>query len=61
MSGVCRGDDGIDGSGGGGFPCEYRREGIGSSVEFRRRIGPPTVGPFVLALLLESVMSELTR
>lgn len=61
VSGVWRGDDGVDGSGGGGLPCEYRREGIGSRVELRRKIGPPTVGPFVAVLLEESVMSELTR
>lgn len=75
--GVCRGDgedeeDGpeaddappcIEGRGGGGLPCEYLfEEGIGSRVELRRRMGPPTVvgiPPFV-ELLESEVISELT-
>ena len=50
---LCSGEDGTEGSGGGGLPCEYRRGGIGSIVELRR-----TIGPFMVPLL---VMSELTR
>ena len=56
---MCSGEDGTEGSGGGGFPCEKRRGGIGSNVELRRTIGPPMLDPLVE--LLDKMMSELTR
>lgn len=58
----CSGEDGTEGRGGGGLPCEYRR-GIGSRVELRRTIGLLVVPLLLLLATLppDKMMSELTR